>query len=178
MPAAVDIDQYRPSHSRRPLTISVVVLVAVALALWLGFRAAHQNAPIPSPSPVPSVPAASQAAPARNTDSIPFVNTFDNAQGVWTIDKVSWSGPRVVLTMTISVSQGQQILGFFAFTNDDTSQAYEAQPTGAPDDLVGRVVPAGQTITGTVTFHMPDAESTIFLVDSTGRQVTALLIPA
>ncbi len=178
VPPAVAIDQFQPASSRRPAIVTVVVLVAVALTVWLGFRATHQDPPIPSAAPSPTAPAATHAATSQNSDSIPFVNTFDNAQGVWTIDKVSWSGPRVVLTMTISVSQGQQLLGFFAFTNNDTSQAYEAQPTGAPDDLVGRVVRAGQKITGTVTFAMPDAESTVFLVDSSGRQVTALLISA
>ncbi len=153
--------------------VTIAVLVVVALAVWLGYRTTHQDPPIPSPAPAATQPAATQ-----NSNSIPFVNTFDNARGVWTIDQVTWSGPRVVLTMTITVSQGDQVLGFFAFTNSDTSQAYEPQPSGRANDLVGRVVRPGQTITGTVTFEMPDAESTVFLLDSTGRQVTALLIPA
>ena len=178
VPPAVAIEQFRPASSRRPAIVTVVVLVAVALTVWLGFRATHQDPPIPSAAPSPTVPAASGHAANQNSDSIPFVNQYDNAQGVWTIDRVTWSGPSVVLTMTITVSQGNQVLGFFAFTNADTSQAYEAQPSGRADDLVGRVVRAGQEITGTVTFAMPDAESTVFLVDSSGRQVTALLIPA
>lgn len=180
VPASVSIRQFSAESSRKPVLITLAVLLVVAVAVWWGVHTANQDPPIAAPSPVPTTPAAPAASgnATGSADSIPFDNSYDNAHGVWTIDSYTWSGPQVQVTMTVQVTSGQQVLQFFAFTNADTSQAYEPRPSNRPDDLLGHVVQAGQTVTGTVTFQMPDSESTVFLLDSSGRQVTALLVPA
>lgn len=176
VPASVSIRQFSPESSRKPVLITLAVLLVVAVAVWWGFRTASQDPPISAPS-VASAPPSSDTTGGSAT-SIPFDNTFDGAHGVWTIDSYTWSGPQAVVRMTIKVTSGDQVLQFFAFTNSDTNQAYEPRPSGRPDDLVGRVVHAGQSVSGTVTFDMPNSESTLFLLDSSGRQVTALILPA
>ncbi len=176
VPASVSIRQFSPESSRKPVLITLAVLLVVAVAVWWGFRTASQDPPISAPS-VASAPPSSDTTGGSAT-SIPFDNTFDGAHGVWTIDSYTWSGPEAVVRMTIKVTSGDQVLQFFAFTNSDTNQAYEPRPSGRPDDLVGRVVHAGQSVSGTVTFDMPNSESTLFLLDSSGRQVTALILPA
>lgn len=177
VPASVSIRQYSAESSRKPVFITLAVLLVVAVAVWWGVRTANQDPPLAAPSVVPTTPQPSGSGNA-DANAIPFDNGYDNAHGIWTIDSYAWSGPRVVLKMTVQVTAGQQVLQFFAFTNADTSQAYEPRPSGRPDDLLGQVVQAGQTVTGTVTFQMPDSESTVFLLDSSGRQVTALIVPA
>ena len=178
VPASVSIRQYSAESSGKPMFITLAVLVVVAVVVWWGIRTANQDPPIPAPSAAAPSSSSSGGPTAGSANSIPFDNTVDDAHGVWTIDSSSWSGSRVVLRMTVTVNRGDQVLDFFAFTNADTSQAYEPRPSNRPDDLLGHVAAAGRSVTGTVTFDMPDSESTVFLLDSMGRQVTALIVPA
>lgn len=173
VPAAVDIEQFTQKRSNRPLLITIGVLVVVAIAVLVGVHAMDRPVATPTTSASPVASATSD-----NPLSVPFDNSYDDAQGTWTITKVQWTGETLLLTMQISVTQGTQAMGFFAISNDADTQSYEAKVSNRSDDLLGREVSAGQTATGTVMFSMPDKESTIFITDSHDRQVTALVVPA
>lgn len=176
VPAAVSIDSFQQRRRRWPWLVVAAVVIAVLVALYLGIRhpgADQQPASTPTPTPTATTPVPTATG---NQLSVPFVNERDGSQGTWQIDRYQWDSTGVTITMTISVSQGEQVAKFFAISNDDTSNTWDPSPAGDAD-LNGRVVSQGQSVTGTIRLNAPDSDTTVFLTDSTGTQVTALLVP-
>ncbi len=182
MPAAVSIDSYTTRRSRWPWLVVVAVLVIGALALYIGTRSPGPAASSASSSSPASTASARHTTPiptvTGNQLSVPFDNTADGAQGTWRIDKYEWDAQGVTITTTLQVSSGEQKAKFFAISNQDTSSSYDPVDSGVADNIDGRVVRAGETVTGVIRFNLPsDSDTTVFLADWSGTQVTALLIP-
>lgn len=185
-PAPVSTSQFTPPPSRRPLWITLAVLAAVAamvvVALKMGTGdAAPEAAPTESSSMGVGEQASSAPAPAGNASrgtgvptSVQFENASDGTSGTFEVVNHTWTSNGLVLTLRVTVDQGQQRLGFFALDNGTTRQ-YDPSPTGQ-NYLEGQPIGAGQTLTGTVLFEKPQGDTTVFLAGTNGRQVAALKI--
>ncbi|GAA1398673.1 hypothetical protein [Luteococcus peritonei] len=119
----------------------------------------------PAPSPLPS---------QQNRNRIPFTSNEDESAGTFEIVTSRWTSQGLLLTVRVSLTRGQQRIGFFALDNQSAAQ-YDSSPTDQ-SYLEGRPIVAGQTLEGTVLFEKEPGDTTVFLTGSRGRQVAALLV--
>lgn len=176
-----------PPPSRRPLWLSLGVLALVAMLIALAFRmgsSAGDDDPLamstPSAtvevSPDPGQTVGSRETPATGArSSIPFTNAGDGSAGTFRILRHRWTPQGLVLTVQVSLDRGSQRLGFFALDNGPTARQFNPSRHG-DDDLEGRSITAGETVTGTVFFAKQPGDTTVFLSGSSGRQVAALTV--
>lgn len=181
-PAPAALEQYRAPR-RRWLWFLVPLLVALlALLAWAALRMSSSSpgtGTTPTPSATPStqnVPsAAASPTPGVAASSIPFTNETDNTSGTFTITGHSWTTQGLLVHVQVHLDRGSQRLGFFAINNDGTAQVYNPTNSGS-DYLEGQTASAGETRTGTVLFVKPQGTTTVWVTDSQGRQVAALLV--
>lgn len=104
---------------------------------------------------------------------MPFHSTRDDAQGVWTITDTRWTERGLELTMTIEVTHGTFHYQFFCLDNGTTDE-FDPSPSGANSLNEGQLE-EGQKVRGLVVFDKPRGDTTVFLADGLGRQITALV---
>lgn len=177
-PPSVSINDFKQPRSNR--TLFLVLAVAAVVALLLAGLMRYTSTPTPVPAATPSVSRGATTAPepiaTGNEDTVPFTNANDGTEGTFSITDKEYTGGELVLHATVTITRGQQRIGFFALDHGSTSD-YDPV-AGDPDALHGRVVSEGETVTGTITFEKDPGNTTVFLTDSSGRQVCALLVKA
>ncbi|MEL4504515.1 hypothetical protein AAEX63_06135 [Luteococcus sp. H138] len=186
-PAPVHTSQFAPPPSRRPLWVTLAVLAAVAVLLLAAIKMGTSGDAEPQAAPTETVSVSEQdqqttqaptdgATPGTGVPtSTRFENARDDSSGTFEVLNHRWTTEGLLLTLRVRLDTGQQRLGFFALDNGKTAQKYDPSPTG-PDYLEGQSILAGQTLTGTVLFEMPQSDATIMLAGSSGQQVTALKV--
>ena len=177
-PPQASIEDYRPPRNQRPLVLTILAIAVVAALVLVGtLLALRPSKAKPGATATPSSSVTDNPSADATTNGVTFENTYDDAKGYWQILDVQWQGDMAVITMTLRVDSGRQPLGFFVL-NNETDRDYNPTASSSPDDMSSGTVEQGQTRTGKVTFTMPHGKSTIYLTDSSGRQVTALTVPA
>lgn len=186
-PSALPPELAAPPRSRKPLVFSLLALALVGLLLWGASRLGQdpgQEAAPPAPAPTASAsatgtssasPTPGQAPATGILRSIPFTNAEEGSAGTFEILQHAWTSEGLVLTIRVSLTQGQQRLDFFALDNGPTARQYDPSSTGN-DYLAGQPIQAGQTLTGRVLFQKERGDTTVFLAGTNGRQVAALKV--
>lgn len=177
----VSIDDFKRPPQGRVGWLVAAVVAAAALLMWavMHFTGAPVAPPTQSPEPLP--PAASEASPVPTQpadpaagSSVEFTNQTDDTEGTFTITSHEWTQQGLLLHVKVTLTKGEQRISFFALDNNTTRDFTPA--AGAPDNLDGQSLGTGQTLTGTVLFEKEQGDTTVFLTDSRGRQVTALKV--
>lgn len=184
-PTSLPPELAAPPRSRLPLLLSLLALAIVGGLLWGVARMGSGPEPQTTrPAPTASIPTegatAADPTPGRapatgNLRSIPFANAEEASAGTFEILRDEWTSEGLVLTIRVSLTQGQQRLDFFALDNGPTARQYDPSSTGN-DYLAGQPIRAGQTLTGRVLFEKERGDTTIFLAGTHGRQVAALKV--
>lgn len=146
---------------KRPSSSLWIVLGAVALvaAIIGGMLLLGGGDPEATASPTPTAQSSVAPSPERTGNWIPFEG---NGNGTFEIVSYSWEGDVLTAKIRVEVQDGEYGFSLFAFANG-TRASYD------PDDPSGFTVRSGTPYEGEVTFHMPNADSTIVLATPSGR---------
>lgn len=171
-PEPVSINSYGPPPSK---VTPAIVLIVVALSLIVGifgYRLVATTNPAPSASPSP---ARTSEPTSTRSGGVPFEAKSDGAQGYWAVTGTKWTTDGLVVSVSVTVDQGQTRPTFYVFGNVD-STVYDPD-SAAPTPAFGTpTVRQGQTASGNILFHMARGNATLVLTDSSGRQTSALPI--
>lgn len=168
----VTIQRYRPRIGPLPMALIAVVLTALVGLAVIGPRLGTNSTSAPSssaPSVLPSQPL--HSAPA-GTQGIEVVSERDAASGYWLILSELWTSSGLRLEMQVYADQGTLDFTFFAL---DNQSAQIVEPESA-STLASGTVAQGRSVEGTVIFTKTRGDTTVIITDSTGRQVTALVV--
>jgi hypothetical protein len=170
------IERYRTSRPIVAIFAALAALALVAALIWVGTRPdSNDSAPTSTPTPTEADPG--KHTPAPGGMGIEFESSLDNAVGYWEILSYSWdsSGTTVTIDMRITLDEGNSFSWtFFALDNAAADLYYPVNDSGFDE---GKLY-TGETVTGTVKFRLPRADSTIYLANRNERQLAALVIKA
>lgn len=172
----VSIEQYElpKSNARRWLgAIAALVILGLAVAAFLTSRRPTPELPMAPSAPI-SAPSSRQVpTAAASGNSVPFHSPMDNADGVWSIDSTRWTDRGLEVTVTIKVTRGTLRYSFFALDNK-TVEDYDPIPISDHNALTQGTVHEGEKITGLVVFEKDRGDTTVYLANALGRQISAL----
>ena len=146
-----------PKRSNRSLWIVIAVVAAIA-ALVIGLQFLGGPSPTASESATAG-PDLAAPSPTRTGNFVPFEG---NGDGTFEIVDYQWTETGVTLRVRVEVEHGEYGFSVFAFTNE-TRESFD------PVDLRVFTVSEGAPYETEVTFHMPQADSTIVLTTPSGR---------
>lgn len=171
-PAPVSIDSYGPPPSRvTPAIVLIVVAVSLVVGVF-GYRFVAASGPAASASPSPS---RTTEPTSTRSGGVPFEAKIDGAQGYWLVSTSKWVGDELVVTVSVTVDQGQTRPTFYVFGNSD-STVYDAEANSPAPAFGSPTLRQGQTVSGNIAFRMARGNATLVLTDSGGRQISALPI--
>ena len=192
-----NISQYRPPRRRAGWLTAVLVaalVVGLGVTAWKVTNEPQLAAPSATPSddaddpstPDPSTPSAnSTVAPSMPghtptgspspTQSTPFVAHNGEVKGTWRIDSTQWHQDEVVLTVSITVSQGTLDDYSFFMMTDDKATMNRPETSSDPRDISTGTIEQGRTVTGTLTIATPRENSMIVLAQNGGATAISAL---
>ena len=146
---------------KRPNSTLFIVLGAVLVVALIVIGMQFLGGPDgeATASPTPSAQSEVEPSPERTGNWIPFEG---NGDGTFEIVSYSWADDELTARIRVDVKEGEYSFTVFAFANE-TRASYD------PLDPSGFTVRAGEPYETTVTFLMPNADSTIVLATPSGR---------
>lgn len=176
--ARVSIDSFQQPKQRTPWIVILVVAVIVGALGFGAYKASGPSTPpITSTTPTPSQSQQSSTPQVTTTmgqNSVPFTSQSDGAEGVWEITKSEWTSRGLEVTTKITVNKGSLNYTFFALDNDSTDD-YDPKP-GDSKDITAGYVNAGESVEGVIIFDKSKGDTTVYLANGRGRQITALMV--
>ncbi|MDR0837011.1 MAG: hypothetical protein LBM94_02150 [Propionibacteriaceae bacterium] len=173
---APTIQRYRTTRPVVAILAGLAAIALVASVIWVGTRP-DPNVTPPTPTPSPAETDSGKHTPSPGGQGVEFESSLDDATGYWEIISYSWdaSGTTVSIKMRITLDEGASFSwSFFALDNAAADIFYPVSDSGFDE---GRLY-TGESVTGTVKFRLPKADSTIYLANRNERQLAALVIKA
>ena len=162
-PPPVSIEDFKPKRN----TVWFVLL-GIVLVLAIGAGILINNHPMTVSPTGPTTTPIAYPTPTR-TGGTGFADS--SSSGYWKITNTTWGASGVQLTLEITVDTGRLYYQFYAYTQ--AGDVLEPVP-GSPSELQPGFVPAGQTVTGTLTFQAPRQPLTLIMVSTGQNQLSAL----
>lgn len=187
-----NISQYRPPRRRAGWLIAVLVaalVVGLGVTAWKVTNEPQLAAPSATPSDdaddpstpdpnstvAPSMPGHTPTGSPSPTQSTPFVAHNGEVKGTWRIDSTQWHQDEVVLTVSITVSQGTLDDYSFFMMTDDNAAVNRPETSSDPRDISTGTVEQGRTVTGTLTIATQRKNSMIVLAQNGGATAISAL---
>lgn len=144
-----------PKRSKTSLFI-VLGVVALIVAIVLAMQFVGDSSPEVAE---PTITSTAEPTPERTGNYIPFEG---NGDGIFEILSYTWADDVLTLRIRVEVQHGEYAFAVFAFTNE-SRMSYD------PVDMRAFTASPNAPYEGSVTFVMPDADSTIVLTTPSGR---------
>lgn len=164
-------------RKRRPVA-AVIGAIVLAVALVVGLIVSGLLTETPSPSAASSSTASPTESARRSaspgTQAIQVTSEYDGAQVWWEILGVTWDSTGVTIDTRLTGDSGTLRYTFFALDNKNVEQYYP--DSNYPNAIDTGEVRQGQVVSGNVRFDKPRGDTTVYIANSSGRQITALVI--
>ncbi|MDQ7992767.1 MAG: hypothetical protein AAGC63_08425 [Propionicimonas sp.] len=172
-PDSTNISEFAPPPSRTPILVGlaavvVAILIAATATLQPGGLFGARPAPA-SPTPTPS---ATAALPGQ-----PFATSDGRVEGRWQVVERRWTDEGVQVKVWVAVDRGTLRFSFLAFSNDAAEVVYPAPGADYPG-FTAMPIDRGEERDGWLFFPVYRADLTLILANDSGRQISALVVPA
>lgn len=166
----VRTEQFAPPRNNATMWVALASILFITILVAVSALVRSDS---PGPTPVPTPIASKRSSPQSDSgNGIPFESS--GSKGYWQIDKSSWDGETLTVTMTLRVDEGTLNYAFYAYNNNGASVVDPRYPSSG--GFRPGTMKAGQSNSGTVQFVLHKADTTVILATGSGRQIAGLLV--